>query len=102
MKAYLAMVLGTLAIVFVSGLIAGAILPSEVMCTEMACLCPESGEQNIECNSCYESKYVFSLGFFRAAKICPGAEVIFCEDGEATGGKIDWKEEECWLDIYRA
>ncbi|HDP73649.1 MAG TPA: hypothetical protein ENN46_01685 [Candidatus Woesearchaeota archaeon] len=100
MKSYLIMVLAAIAIVFVSGLIAGPLIPPEIFCTEMACFCPEKGTEALECNSCYETSTVFSIGFFRASRVCPGKEILFCDEGDITAGTIQWSKSLCAIRLF--
>ena len=52
---------------------------------------PLTGE--LECNSCYENKYLFHLGVIQVEKDCDQTQVYVCEAGE----KVDeyYRDESC-------
>jgi hypothetical protein len=64
------------------GFIKGYNEESILSCTEIWCYPPIGvGAEWISCNSCFLENPLFSLGFFKAVKICNGTEYLIFNDG---------------------
>jgi len=98
-KLYL--VIFVIIIIVVLGFVNAAFLSSEEMCTLKGCSCKDvDGE--IPCNNCALSKPVFTIGLLNVIHVCPGIEIITCENGkelkEERRVEIDY--EKCYYSWY--
>jgi hypothetical protein len=81
-----------LIVLFVGGLI-GFIFPNMGSCNQKFCLCEGDGE--LSCNSCEYIDFKFYTGIVNLAKICPGTEIILCEDGESVEKNVVYSYNDC-------
>ena len=72
------------------GFIAGFFSKEITACTEMACLCQESGQ--FPCNSCFSTDEVFIAGVLNIVKECPAQEIIICKDQRQVDTRIEVEE----------
>ncbi len=71
-----------IAIIVVTGFIAGFLVPPLESTTLMACPCHVNAEGEIPCNSVSSWKPVFFTGLINVVEECSGREIVVCEDGE--------------------
>jgi len=80
-----------IAAIIILGFISAALSAYESVCTKMGCPCAGvEGER--PCNSCSILEPIFTLGIVNLVKVCPGSEIITCENGIEVDKRIDWKD----------